>query len=607
MATRKSNHLRKQGIFSLLLVLVLVFVLTGCGKAKETAPAESSSASEEAAQEPAEEASEESAEEAAPEEPAEEPQVEKNGELYILFTNDIHCGVDQGFGFAGLWQIRETLEAQGYETLLVDSGDAIQGSTLGMLSKGSAMIELMNAMQYDAAVVGNHEFDYTVERLLELAEMADFPYLSCNFNREGESIFQPYVIKECAGIKIGFVGVTTPTTLTCSTPKYFQNETGEFIYDFCQDDTGQALYDAVQSAVDAARAEGAQLVFLLGHLGMNADDVPWTYADVLAATNGIDIMFDAHTHDTEQVEMVNKDGDPVQRYSTGTKLKCVGYCHISAEGAILDTGILSWPNSISAPDLLGIQNDMGTQVQDAIETVNDELNTAIASSTVDLTIYDPEAVDSSGDPIRIVRRMETNLGDLCSDAIRGVTGADIVMVGGGNIRANLSKGDITYYDLINVFPFGNQIALIRVSGQQVLDALEWGVHALPNEFGSFMQVSGLSYEVDLSIPSEYTVDENTGMLVSFDGERRVKNVYVGDEPLDPDAYYVVAGTDYAMLNQGDGITAFDGAEVISDSFKMDYEALSDYIINDLNGEIGGEYADPYGQGRITITDPDSTP
>ncbi len=157
---------------------------------------------------------------------------DKNGEIYILYTSDVHCGVDEGFGYAGLKDIRDNLEAEGYETILVDDGDAIQGDSIGTLSKGEAIIDLMNDLRYDVAIPGNHEFDYGMEQFLALTEKADYPYISCNFNKEGNLIFDPYVIKEIAGIKIGFVGVTTPESLISSTPRYFQNDKGEYIYGF---------------------------------------------------------------------------------------------------------------------------------------------------------------------------------------------------------------------------------------------------------------------------------------------------------------------------------------------------------------------------------------
>lgn len=172
----------------------------------------------------------------------------------VLFTSDVHSGIDQGFGYVGLQQVRDALEAEGYATILVDNGDSIQGEALATLTRGEANIELMNAAGYDAAIPGNHEFDFGADRFLELADMADYPYVCCNLLREGEPVFEPYVIVEAAGMKIAFVGVTTPTTITSSTPAFFQNEDREYIYDFLQDETGERVYQAVQDAADGARA-----------------------------------------------------------------------------------------------------------------------------------------------------------------------------------------------------------------------------------------------------------------------------------------------------------------------------------------------------------------
>nr|MCR4744884.1 metallophosphoesterase [Lachnospiraceae bacterium] len=216
--------------------------------------------------------------------------VEKNGEIMILFTSDVHCGVDDNFGYAGLKKFREYYENQGYETILVDDGDALQGDAIGYFSKGADIIDIMNAMEYDVAIPGNHEFDYNVENFLELSKKANYKYICCNFRKNEEVIFDPYTIVEKAGKKIGFVGVTTPTTITGSTPEFFQNDQGEFIYDFMGDENGQMLYDAVQKAVDDVRAEGADYVYLIAHLGNEAVSHPWNYVDVISNTEGIDVV-----------------------------------------------------------------------------------------------------------------------------------------------------------------------------------------------------------------------------------------------------------------------------------------------------------------------------
>ena len=526
---------------------------------------------------------------------------EKNGDICILFTSDVHCGIDEGFGYAGLMEIRESLEAQGYTTILVDDGDAVQGDAAGTLTKGEAIIELMNTMKYDAAIPGNHEFDYGVEQFMKLAEMADFPYISCNFNKEGELCFAPYIIKEACGMKIAFVGVTTPTTIKSSTPAYFQNEEGDYIYGFLQDETGEAVYTAVQKAVDDARAEGADFVYVLGHVGMNAADSPWTYADIIEHTAGIDVFLDGHSHDTEQVIMKNKDGEEIQRSACGTKFNCIGYSHISAENGIAETGIWSWPNKDGAAGLFDIENEAAEAVRKTAETVNEQLEQTVAYSDVTLTIYDPEVKDESGNPVRMVRRAETNLGDFCADACRLMTGADAALVNGGAIRTDLSAGEITYGDILSVFPFNNEICVIEASGQQILDALEWGAHGLPDQFGGFLQVSGITYEADVSVPDPCVTDENS-MLASIEGERRVKNVTIGGEPLDPEKIYTVAGLDYTLLAQGDGHTSFEGCAVVKNKVMLDNQMLIDYIAGMPDGRIGSDYEDPYGDGRITVTD-----
>ena len=522
------------------------------------------------------------------------------GDVYILYTSDVHCGVESGFGYAGLSAVRDALEEQGFATVLVDDGDSIQGEALGDLTKGEAIVDLMNAMRYDVAIPGNHEFEYGTDRFLELTQKAEFPYVSCNFTKEDEPVFEPYRIVEISGMKIAFVGVTTPDSIVSAAPMHFQNEAGEYIYGFCRDEDGEGVYAAVQKAVDDARAEGADYVYVMGHMGNEAKSFPWTYADVISHTEGIDVFFDGHSHDTDQVVMKNKNGQDTVRSACGTKLQGIGYSRISPDKGIAETGIWSWNGPEALPDAYGLENEIRDRIRSAKEDVNRKLGQVIAHSDFPLTINDPEAVDSSGAPIRMVRRAETNLGDLCADAYRLASGADIALSGGGSIRKSVPAGDITGNDIFNVHPFGDGLCLIRAAGQQILDALEWGASKVPDEFGGFLQVSGMSYEIDVSVPSGCQKDEN-GMMTGIEGERRVKNVRVGGEPLDPGKLYTVAGTDFYLLQNGDGYTAFDGAEVLLEFITEDYVVLTDTVTGALGGRIGDEYADPCGQGRITIT------
>ncbi len=517
-------------------------------------------------------------------------------DVVVLFTSDVHCGVDQGFGYVGVAAIRDAMKAAGNHVVLVDNGDSIQGEPIGTMTTGEANVKLMNAVGYDIAVPGNHEFDYGMERFLELTKVAEYPYISANFNKEGELVFAPYIIKEFDGVKIAFVGMTTPKTITSSTPKYFQNEAGEFIYGFMQDETGEKLYAAVQSAVDSARAEGAAYVVALGHMGNEDSCRPWTYADVIGNTTGIDAFLDGHSHDTDQVEMLNKDGAKVLRSGCGTKLQGVGYLRITKDGE-LSAGLYSWNNDVPAPELLGLENSVTAAVKEATETLNAKLNEVVATSEVDLTINDPLVTKDDGSAIRIIRNAETNLGNLCSDAYRDQSGADVAFVNGGGIRVSIDAGEITLNDILKVHPFGNAMCVVEATGQQILDALEFGARAVPSENGGFQHTSGLTYEIHTYIESTAKLDEN-GMFAGVEGEYRVKNVKVGGEDLVLDKIYTVASHNYMLKNGGDGFNMFMNCKLLQDEVMIDNQVLINYITGTLGGVVGEDYANPYGQGRI---------
>ena len=525
---------------------------------------------------------------------------EEKKDIMILYTSDIHCGVDNGFGYAGLEQIRKREQEKGYDVILVDNGDNIQGDALGLLTKGEALLDLMNRMGYSIAIPGNHEFDYGIDNFLSLAERAEFEYISCNFQYKGENVFDPYVIREIGGRKIAFVGVTTPTTLTASTPAAFQDENGNFVYSFLQDESGEAVYNAVQKAVDDARKEGAEYVIVLGHMGNDEAFRPWTYADVISHTSGIDAFLDGHSHDTDQVIMKNKEGKKVPRSACGTGMQCIGWCRIPVEGEVT-AGVYSWTMDDPAPEVFEIENEMSEAVKEARAKVQALMEEKIAVSGQDLTINDPVAVDPKWGKVRMVRRAETNLADLCTDALRVMTGADLAVLGGGGIRVDIPAGDVTMKSIYEVFPFANEVCVVDATGQQILDALEWGARSVPDENGGFLQTSGMTYEIHTYIDHSCTKDEN-GMFTGVEGERRVKNVMVGGSPIDPEAHYKVAGTDYYLLMNGDGHTAFNKAERADTGGILDTQVLSGFITEELGGVIGEEYSDPRGQGRIVIVE-----
>ncbi len=508
-------------------------------------------------------------------------------DVVVLYTSDVHCGIDQGWGYAGLAAVRDAFAADNH-VVLVDNGDAIQGEPVGTMTKGEALIDLMNAVGYDIATPGNHEFDYGMERFFELAEKAEFPYISANFNKEGELVFKPYVIKEFDGVKVAFVGISTPKTLTSSTPAYFMDDAGNFVYGFFQDETGEKLYAAVQAAVDAAKAEGAQYVVAMGHTGNEAAAQPWTYADIIGNTTGIDAYLDGHSHDKDQVIMKNKAGEDVVRSASGTKLEAIGCLRIAKDGKITGS-VIEWAYDFDASAI--IKNDVTAAVENATAALAAKLNEVVATTQVDLVIRDPET------GVRIVRTAETNLGDLCADAYRDQSGADVAIVNGGGVRDIIKAGEITLNDILKVHPFGNVMCVIELTGQQLLEALEYACKDVPNEFGGFLQVSGMTFEIHTYIPSSVKMDENK-MYVATEGEYRVKNVMIGGEPLQLDKIYTLASHNYKLKQNGDGNTIFNGCKILQDEVKIDNQVLIDYITGTLGGVVGEEYANPYGQGRI---------
>ena len=581
-----------------LLAVVLaaaMLLMTGC----EILPAAlSGKTSETPVQQPAATIAPQSAATPAPLPTAEPVSVVPSGEAVILFTGDVHCGIDQGFGYAGLQQLRDYLLGQGDEVILVDSGDAIQGEPIGTISKGEAVVDLMNELGYEIAVPGNHEFDYGMDRFLELTEKANFTYVSSNINQDGQLLLAPYATRLLAGHLVAFVGVTTPKTLTDSTPRYFQNEEGKLIYSFYQGDNGRSLYNSVQKSVDNARIEGAEYVVVLAHLGNDDTNRPWTCADLIANTSGINAVLDGHSHDTEQLVLTNKNGEDVLRVACGAKLSNIGYCRIDAAGE-LSVGLFGWPNEIPASDMLGIRNEMSEAVDNALSLLDSQLSEVFASARVELTISDPLAIDNSGSPIRLIRRAETNLGDLCADAYRIRTGADVAIVSADSICTSIPAGDITYGDVLRVQPSGNSLSVIEVTGLQILDALEWSARELPGENGSFLQVSGLTYEVH-SYLNDCILTNNDGMFKSVWGQRRVQNAMINGEPIGFYKTYKLVCSDCILHNYESGFTMFDTAKVLQDSVMLDNQALLEYIEETLDGVIGDEYAAPYGQGRIVI-------
>lgn len=522
---------------------------------------------------------------------------EKTEDIVILYTNDVHCGVDADspegtMGYANLAALKKELTAQNAYVTLIDAGDAIQGEAIGTLSDGRYLVDIMNEIGYDYATFGNHEFDYGMDTALSLLTESDAEYLACNFVdlRTGELVAKPYSIAAYGDLKVAYVGIATPESFTKSTPVFFQDENGNFIYSFCEGNNGQDLYDAVQSAIDAATAEGADLVIAVGHLGTDPMSAPWTSYDVIANTVGLDAFIDGHSHSVIEGEKVqNQDGEEVLLTSTGTKLAHIGKMTICPDGSIATELISGYTQVDDAAD---------AYVKEIQSQFADKLNEVVARTEVELVVNDPVTGE------RIIRNQETNLGDLCADAYRIVLGADIGMVNGGGIRASIEPGEITYGDIIAIHPYGNTMCVVEAQGWEILELLEVAAMAAPNELGSFMHVSGLKYTIDTTVPSTVALDE-FGMLVSTGDSTRVKDVCVLQDdgtyaPIDPAATYTLASHNYMIKEGGCSVDYFMDNKLLQDEVMIDNQLLITYIRDHLGGVVGEEYANPYGDGRITI-------
>ena len=546
-------------------------------------------------------------------------------DVTILYTNDVHTYIDNKSPkptYAAIAALKKSIEDTGRDVLLVDAGDHIQGTAYGSMDDGATIIELMNEAGYDLATPGNHEFDYGMARAKAVIQEADFPYVSCNWVdlRTGFNVLPSVKFFFVGGRKIAFVGVTTPETFTKSTPAYFMNDAQtKYIYDILGGEDGQKLYDAVQKAIDKAEFWGADTIIGLGHLGVDPSSSPWTSEEVIAHTHGFTAFIDGHSHTVmANKQVTDASGKAVTLTQTGSYFKNIGKMTVGADGTITTELIDTYE---------GLDAAVAATASNWISAVDDMLGEEIAVGDTKFYINDP----ATGK--RRIRSGETNLGDFVADGIYAYFNeiedlhCDIAIMNGGGIRANVDAGPWSFKTCKTVSPFGNVACLMSVTGQQILDALEFGARfagAEGKENGGFLQVAGAKYEIHAMIPNTVQTDDKN-VWVGSATTPRVSNVEIYDKttgtykPLDPNATYALAGMNYTLRNLGDGFAMFDGAELIKDYVSEDYLVMSSYAAMfggvDANGlphlssansplaDYPGyllNYEDPYGAGRIQM-------
>ena len=501
-----------------------------------------------------------------------------NDDIIILYENDVHCEVA---GYSKLSAMKKELQKKHAYVGVVSCGDYIQGSSLGVISKGEYIVKLMNLVGYDAVTLGNHEFDYKLERLEELIGMMDTKPVCCNFQRIGEteSYFKPYSIVSYGDVDIAYIGITTPSTITSSSPAQFKDEAGNFIYTF----NPSNLYEVVQANIDAAEKEGADYIVAISHIGYAEDEEFGELEDIetlIRNTNGLDVVLDAHSHSViEGRKIIDKGGNDVLLSSTGTKFEYIGKLTIS--GNEFTTELVKTEDYQTTDPM----------VDEYLSQINSELYT-LAESKVAFSEVDLITKDAEGN--RLVRTTETNLGDLCADAMRYYTDADIGYMNGGGIRADILSGDITLNTLLNVLPFNNTIVVAEVSGQTIKDMMEMAMMSWPAEDGSFPHLSGITFSVNTSIPSSVITNEQEE-FIEVSGQYRVYDIKVYNreketyEPIDLDGTYTLAASNYFLLDCGSGMKMLENAKIIQNEGALDVEAVERYITEKLNGVVDRQY------------------
>jgi len=624
-------------LFALLLAFAMCVSLFGCGAAK---PAETTGPAETEAP---------VVETTAAAEPAED--------VVILYTNDVHTYIDGPISYDVIAGLKASLVETYGNVLLVDAGDAVQGTAFGSMDKGETIVKLMNAAGYDLATLGNHEFDYGMDGAMNVIEWAEYPYISCNFYHEengvkGEPVLAPYEIIEIGGRKIAFIGITTPETFTKSTPAYFQDDNGNYIYGISGGEDGAALYADVQAAIDAAKAEGATLTIALGHLGDDPASQPWTSEEVITNVSGLDAFIDGHSHSTvESKEVAGKDGGKVILTQTGEYFGRIGAMLISAEGNTVSTNFIEYAEItevvkdetgaavldedgeevtevvgyefVSNLDLGGTawaSDEAVAAIKDAwIAEIDTQLGQTIGSTPLTFDNYD-------ADGNRLVRSQETNTGDFAADALYYLfdnmgLDVDVAIMNGGGVRNKAVTGELTYKVAKNIHTFGNVACLQTITGQQLLDALEWGARgAGTEEIGGFLHVSGITYKVDAQWPASVQMDDKGVWVGAPTGGYRVHDVQVYNketgayEPLDLTANYNLAGYNYTLRDLGDGFNMFSGAVNVLDYVMEDYMVLANYIqgfeggvVDATNSPLAAkfpgmllDYSTVNGSGRIVM-------
>ena len=537
-------------------------------------------------------------------------QTEKSNDIIILHTNDVHCGVQDIIGYDGLMLYKKQLQKKYNNVILVDAGDHIQGGTIGQITNGEAIINIMNKLEYEVATIGDHEFHYGIEQLEKIEKLLDCGYISSNycFKKNKTSIYPPTKIIEKGGKKIGFIGVATPQTLSKTYLITIVDDKGELVYDFLTENHSQELYDRVQQHIDELKKENCDLIIILGHLGMYGDALEEnTSAGLLKNLKSINTLVDGHSHKVYSMTSPDKDGKNVVLVQTGTKLANIGVLTIHENGTLSHFNLDTVPYDPELADetvnvtrskvVRHVDKEMNGYINDIFDSFSDILNEVIGKSDFLLNVF-KNASESTESHTQLSRSRENALCNLVTDAMRDLGEADVSIMNAGTVRTDINQGNITYQNVINTMPFSNDVLVKEVTGQTILEALDFGVRTLPGVTSRFPQVSGITFKVDTSINSTVVVDENE-VFEKLGDKQRVYDIRVNGEKLDLNKKYTLSSNSF-ILGGGDGYSMFTDCEIVKTAIAVDNEALLLYIRDNLNGTIPNKYKTS--EGRMIKTE-----
>ena len=522
-------------------------------------------------------------------------------DILILHVNDVHCGINDTIGYDGFVLYREEMKKKYKYIISVDVGDHVQGGTLGAVSEGSAIIKVMNKVEFDVAILGNHEFDYGIEQLNHLYSNITSKYTCINFCYKANKtqVFNAYKIIELNGIKIGFIGVLTPLTFSKTYLSQLKDKNGDPIYDFLTDNHVQDLYDEIQNYIDQLKSEDrVDYIILLTHLGMNVE--LYQSNELLTKLEGVNAVLDGHTHRIYNTTSPDKNNNEITIAQTGTKLQSIGKLIIKSDGGISSEIIHEVPEPKDNPNAKKIfrgekdrwvDANMNNFLSHLWDDYYEELNIVYGHSNYDLIIW---PTDSSNPHSVYCRVQECTVGNLIADAIKEIGKGEFSIINGGAVRNNMLKGDLTRGKLIDALPWFNNVVIKQITGKCILDVLEFGLSKWPDSSGGFPQVAGITFDVNETINSSVEVD-SLGMFVNVTGKRRVSNVKINGVDLDENKYYNASLLEF-MASGGDGYQMLSEFDVFSEALITDTDALSLYI--QQIEEIPEKYKDL--QGRINF-------